>query len=379
MKNRPKNIIAILPIAGQDGLDKYSGLVRYVTERDLDWNIIVDRLANFADALSIEEIRGADAVIVDGAAPAETRKSILQTAIPLAAIDWQIPSRPPRRRRTLYINADDREISIAAQRAINDNGNYAAVAFMPALQDFAWSKRRNRHFCELMRGRGIEVSTLSHGKTLGEQLRRLAKPAAIFAANDRAAQNVLKAARQEGIVVPQDLSVIGVDNSRFICLHTNPPLSSIQPDFEAAGYKAAAAIDAILSGRSAPVRQSFGVKTVVRRTSMEPFGSAGRLVHRAKIIIRDCCTRKENIDSIARRLGVSRRLLDRRFRQIEGKSVLETILEHKIENACNLLRTTDLSISYICSACALGQGTYPQRLFRKRTGMTMREYRRLPK
>ena len=52
-------------------------------------------------------------------------------------------------------------------------------------------------------------------------------------------------ALSRNIVVPQDLSVIGVDNSRFICLHTNSPLSSIQPDSESAGYKAAAAIDAI--------------------------------------------------------------------------------------------------------------------------------------
>jgi AraC-like DNA-binding protein len=41
------------------------------------------------------------------------------------------------------------------------------------------------------------------------------------------------------------------------------------------------------------------------------------------------------------------------------------------------MQTTDIPISHICNACALGQGTYPQRLFRKRTGMSMREYRKL--
>ena len=44
MKIRSKNIITVLPIAAQDGLDKYAGIMRYINEHDLDWNLIIDRL-----------------------------------------------------------------------------------------------------------------------------------------------------------------------------------------------------------------------------------------------------------------------------------------------------------------------------------------------
>ncbi len=53
-----------------------------------------------------------------------------------------------------------------------------------------------------------------------------AKPSAIFAANDLMAVGVLDAARELGIGVPKDLSVIGMDN-REVCQYTRPRLSSV--------------------------------------------------------------------------------------------------------------------------------------------------------
>lgn len=377
MKIRSKNIITVLPIAAQDGLDKYAGIMRYINEHDLDWNLIIDRLDQSREtAPSNVDIESADGTIIDGSAPEAMRKAYIRTSYrPLAAVDWQTLENLSGRRNTVCINADDKAIADAAFKAITSNGRCASIAFMPALRALGWSKLRGRRLQELTRKSDIAFFGLSADRPLEAQLRALPKPAAVFAANDRAAEKVLKAAVREDIAVPQDLSVLGVDNSRFICLHSHPPLSSIQPDFEAAGYKAAAAIAAMLEKRKYERKQTYGVKNVIRRQSLEPFGTAGRLVQRARAIIGDSYTRKERIDEIAARVKVSRRLLDRRFRQITGKSILETITELRIEEACRLLRTTDIPISHICNTCALGSGTYPQRLFRRHMGMTMREYR----
>ena len=68
-------------------------------------------------------------------------------------------------------------------------------------------------------------------------------------------------------------------------------------------------------------------------------------------------------------------LLERRFRQIVGRSVLDVIQDKRLESVCTLLRTTELPISEICASCSFGSGTYPLRLFKARMGMTMRAYR----
>ena len=71
-----------------------------------------------------------------------------------------------------------------------------------------------------------------------------------------------------------------------------------------------------------------------------------------------------------------RRLLDRRFRQITGRSILDVVQETRLENVCSLLRSTRLPISEICKTVAFGSGTYLLRLFRDKMGMTMRAYRK---
>ena len=108
---------------------------------------------------------------------------------------------------------------------------------------------------------------------------------------------------------------------------------------------------------------------------MQPARSAGTVVQRALELIHAPGSSSHGIDWIARQLGISRRLLDRRFREIRAKSVLEEILDSKMEKVCARLRSTNLSITEICAQSGLGSGTYPQRAFKKRMGMTMREYR----
>ena len=44
------------------------------------------------------------------------------------------------------------------------------------------------------------------------------------------------------------LLVIGVDDDPHICENTKPPLSSIRPDYDQAGYDAASMRDEIIDG-----------------------------------------------------------------------------------------------------------------------------------
>lgn len=55
---------------------------------------------------------------------------------------------------------------------------------------------------------------IQSGYKSGKQLLRLQeKPTAIFACNDLLAIGVMKAAKEEGLNIPEDLSIIGFDNT----------------------------------------------------------------------------------------------------------------------------------------------------------------------
>jgi LacI family transcriptional regulator len=70
--------------------------------------------------------------------------------------------------------------------------------------------------------------TLKGGVAGFEQLRKLAaRPTAIVCSNDMTAIGVLRAAYMAGLRVPQDLSVIGLDDVDF-AEYTLPPLTTIR-------------------------------------------------------------------------------------------------------------------------------------------------------
>jgi AraC-like DNA-binding protein len=74
-------------------------------------------------------------------------------------------------------------------------------------------------------------------------------------------------------------------------------------------------------------------------------------------------------------LGVSRRLLDLRFRQVCGKSVLEDILDVRLAEVKRMLNDTDRTIIQIGRDCGFNDPDNLKRLFRKRFGTSMREWR----
>lgn len=376
MKNDHRQIILAFPMAFQEGLDKYNGVMRYVNERRPNWRLRLDRLANAWDRPSRAELPGLDGAIVDGGATRGLLQAYASAGIPLVAIDWRHPDLGTGRKAFVRIAADDTAIGRAAAQTLHETVPTSYLAFIAPDDDLTWCRDRARAFAVAARRWKIPVSvlTLSPPTELRRQLRQLTKPAAIFAANDNAAAKVLTAANDEDIPVPTDLSVLGVDNEQFTCLHTEPPLASIQPDFEQAGYLAAAALDRLLSGQRVRNLQCYSIKEVVLRKSLEPSGTAGKLVQRALSLVRDD-PGIESVGDLAKTLGVSRRLLDLRFRQIRSQTVLDAINDRRLSEVCRLLRTTATPIGEICASSRLGSGTYPMRLFKKTFGMTMRKYR----
>jgi len=64
------------------------------------------------------------------------------------------------------------------------------------------------------------------------------RPTAVFAQNDQMAVGVLRAARDAGLLLPDGLSVIGVDDIP-LAAYFAPPLTTVRQDFAAIGRRAA--------------------------------------------------------------------------------------------------------------------------------------------
>jgi LacI family transcriptional regulator len=111
------------------------------------------------------------------------------------------------------------------------------------------------------------------GLRAGQHLLELAEPpTAVFAASDEIALGVIEEARRRGIRVPQDLSVVGFDDT-FLAARASPPLTTVaQPLIEMGQLAVRSLAQVIANDRIGTNHIELATRLVVRG-STSPLGS----------------------------------------------------------------------------------------------------------
>ncbi|MFO7582362.1 LacI family DNA-binding transcriptional regulator [Guyparkeria sp.] len=97
-------------------------------------------------------------------------------------------------------------------------------------------------------------------------------PEAVFAANDPAAMSAAKALASRGLTIPDDVSLMGVDDIH-LAAHHDPPLTTVRVDKVGLGRVGAQLLLARLAGEDVPERTTLPVELVIRSTTWPTLGS----------------------------------------------------------------------------------------------------------
>ncbi len=109
--------------------------------------------------------------------------------------------------------------------------------------------------------------TFEHGLDAAMQfLSRRQRPTAIFAGSDLAALGVLEAARRLRISVPDQLSIVGFDNTG-VAASSAPPLTTVHQPILQIGEAAVRTLFRLASGDAAPKRIELATHLVVREST----------------------------------------------------------------------------------------------------------------
>jgi LacI family transcriptional regulator len=108
-----------------------------------------------------------------------------------------------------------------------------------------------------------------------ELLQRPDRPTAIFAYNDRTALGVYRAARDLGLGIPEDLSVVGFDDQILVAAELRPELTTVAlPHYSLGRLAAETLLEVVSAENAADVKQPSGTVLVpcpmVHRKSVGP-------------------------------------------------------------------------------------------------------------
>ena len=109
----------------------------------------------------------------------------------------------------------------------------------------------------------------------GELLSLDSRPTAIFAGNDMIAYGAMQAAKDAGLRIPDDISIVGFDDN-YLSRFTNPPMTTVAVPAASLGAEAARiAVESIIGSLTGgPVRQVLSHHLSVRRTTGRPSSAA---------------------------------------------------------------------------------------------------------
>ena len=265
-------------------------------------------------------------------------------------------------------------------------------AWAPFMEDIV-NAERYRGFSEELGKQGLECRVLpvagslaASGGTLDwnkrreilmRVLRELPKPLAVFGYNDCVAADIIDACEEAGLLVPEEVAVMGVDNDEILCECLRVPLSSVRHDLEGMAYRAAALLDLLMDGKKPPVKIPRIKPTgIVTRRSTEIMDVEHLSVAKALRFIADHFSNAMlTVSEVVTASGVSRRILEKAFRKELNRTINKEILSARMRSAQELLAHGNQPVVEIAAAVGFARDHHFFRCFRQQFGMTPRAWR----
>lgn len=379
-KLKVRTVLVAIFTTGMTGWQKRSGVFRYIGE-GRPWNV---QIATTADELKSawQSHDKFDGLIVSAPDLDADLCGFANTDIPTVLFNLNLPIRSPifaRKNGVVFLHHDSASIGTLAAQHLLSTGLMRSFVFLAPNGTPVWSAQREASFAATLSKCGFAYAKLTARQDAEDAVRTLhslEKPVGLFAASDKIALQAVSLARAASLRVPEDLAILGVDNDESICESTTPTLSSIATTPETLGYASAELLDQLMRCPNRPNRDvTITCKpNVVARESTPDGTPYGPLVEKALVYIDAHATDGIGPNDVAKHLGISRRLLDLRFAQVQRRSVLSVLQDRKLARVQQELQTATSTIEEITQRCGYNSPNHLKKLFKARFGMSMRHW-----
>lgn len=387
-KHETFRIALMLKTKGAYGRDIIAGICDYTRSTRLVWDMVLYEefrsspqsvmswagdgvIADFDDPLLIDAL-GDGHIPVVGVGGSYQKESDYPPGIPYVATD------------------NEKLVRLAYEHLIDMGLQRFALYSMPPAPTSRWAQEREASFRQCVEADGLQPEVFHGLPTFAGDwgaiidqiiawIRTLPKPIGIIAVTDARARQILQACIMDDIAVPEEVAIMGIDDDPLLRMLTRIPISSVTQGTRKMGKAAASMLHRKLTG--APITN---LRVIVPPEGINPQASSRHrpvghpYVMRALHYIRQFAAQGVKVAQVADYVGVSRTTLETHFRRQFGSSVHDEILAFKLQLACNLLRSGDLSCDEVARRSGLTTLQYMYAVFRRELGCSPLEYRAAP-
>ena len=227
-----KRVLVALKLYDKTGRGQLDGIVRYVKRRR-SWVpkfvLTEQELESAIRDCERDPDRLPYAGFVLGALADDNQtRRVLRLSVPTVLLSKSREFAAGARAPVVIAQNDNAAIAEKAAEHLLSLGAFRAFGYVRWRSPQVWCREREAVFSELVKNRGCPVAVFGDGgaESLGDWLASLPKPAAVFAACDRRAVEVIETCADRGLAVPGQVAVIGVDDFRSFSL-TRPSARTV--------------------------------------------------------------------------------------------------------------------------------------------------------
>ena len=256
------------------------------------------------------------------------------------------------------------------------------------LKNACWSDERYEGFSKEIKAHGLEASLYKYNmqdidrhwfyerSALAAWLKGLPKPIGIMACDDNQGNNLIEACNSAGIKIPQEVSVLGVDNDELLCNLCIPTLSTIAIDIEGGGRKVAELIEKMMKYPEGEHEDVILQPTkIINRISTAAYATDDTEVQKAIMFIHQNRRRKISVDDVVEQVAVSRRLLEIRFKEATGETIYQYIMLLRLKTFAEMLIETNEQVINIALSIGESDAKSISKKFKAVYGCSPNEYR----
>ncbi|QGJ69972.1 Xylose operon transcription regulator XylR [Planctomycetales bacterium 10988] len=373
--NKTPHVALLIETSRSYGREILRGIRRYVTEHG-PWSIFMElRSLESPPPPWLKHWQG-DGILTRTGTP-EMARAISQAKVPAIEL---------RTRRFgehfPFVGIDNQALVQSVVRHFLDRGfrNFAVYAldtedyFAERCDGFLAEVQKVGFECHLYRQAGSREQPAQWEKQQ-ERLRRwlskLPKPIGVLACTDQLGFWLLDACKRAELAVPEEVAVVGVENDDSLCTMASPPLTSVPLGGEQIGYRAAEELAALMEGKSSPTEPILlPPPDIVVRQSSDIVAIDDPEIAEAIRYIREHATHGIGVEDILHTVAISRSSLERRMRELLGRSPNAEINRVRLEHVKRFLLETDLSLDRIAEKAGFRHPQYLSELFKRTFGLT---------